>query len=115
MRRLQKGLAPAAIVSAPSHSPFTIDDTRKTIHYCQQLLSLSRTEYRLLQILIAAPGRVFSRETLMKNAWEHPDVSLDRTVDTHIKLLRQQLRSINPDVEAIITHRGVGYALKDDG
>lgn len=120
LRRLQKGqTATANLVnsnqakSAATKTPFVVDDTRKTIHYYNQKLTLSRTEYRLLQILIESPGRVFNRASLMQQAWEHPDVSLDRTVDSHIKLLRNQLRQITPDDEPIITHRGIGYALKE--
>jgi two-component system, OmpR family, catabolic regulation response regulator CreB len=116
LRRLQKAqtatLNPAAPVLAAS-SPFVVDDARKTIHYCNQKLTLSRTEYRLLEILIASPGHVFTRDALMQQAWEHPEVSADRTVDSHIKMLRNQLRQIKPDDEPIITHRGIGYALKE--
>jgi two-component system, OmpR family, catabolic regulation response regulator CreB len=120
LRRLQKAqTATAKLVGAEqaksitTNSPFMVDDARKTIHYCNQKLTLSRTEYRLLQMLIESPGRVFTREALMQQAWEHPDVSLDRTVDSHIKLLRNQLRQIGPNDEPIITHRGIGYALKE--
>jgi two-component system, OmpR family, catabolic regulation response regulator CreB len=120
LRRLQKAqTATAKLVGAEqaksiaTNSPFVVDDSRKTIHYCNQKLTLSRTEYRLLQMLIESPGRVFTREALMQQAWEHPDVSLDRTVDSHIKLLRNQLRIIAPNDEPIITHRGIGYALKE--
>lgn len=120
LRRLQKSqTATASLVnvkqakSVATKTPFVVDDARKTIHYCNQKLTLSRTEYRLLQILIESPGRVFTREALMQQAWEHPDVSLDRTVDSHIKLLRNQLRQIAPNDEPIITHRGIGYTLKE--
>ncbi|MEW6586989.1 MAG: winged helix-turn-helix domain-containing protein, partial [Nitrospirota bacterium] len=44
---------------------------------------------------------------------ENPDMSLDRSIDTHIKTVRQKLKSIRPDEDPIITHRGLGYSLKD--
>jgi two-component system catabolic regulation response regulator CreB len=50
----------------------------------------------------------------MDHAWEHSGVSLDRTVDTHIKTIRQKLKSIDPNYDPIVTHRGIGYALRDD-
>jgi two-component system catabolic regulation response regulator CreB len=49
----------------------------------------------------------------MDHAWEHSGISLDRTVDTHIKTIRQKLKAIYPDHDPIITHRGIGYALRE--
>jgi two-component system catabolic regulation response regulator CreB len=50
----------------------------------------------------------------MALAWEEPDMSLERTVDTHIKTIRAKLKQIEPELEIIITHRGIGYSLKED-
>ena len=75
-------------------------------------LELTRYEYRLLKTLLARPGRVFSRDDLMTQAWEDPGASLDRTVDAHIKTLRAKLRAIAPEQETIVTHRGLGYSLR---
>jgi len=49
----------------------------------------------------------------MAQAWDEPDASMDRTVDAHIKNLRAKLRAIRPDLDPILTHRGVGYALRE--
>ncbi len=76
-------------------------------------LDLTRYEYRLLSVLLARPGRVFSRDRLMEQAWEDPGASLDRTVDAHIKTLRAKLRAVVPDQEIIQTHRGLGYSLRN--
>ena len=92
---------------------FETDDQKMQICYCNENLELSRTEYRLLKLLIGAPGRVYSREQLMNQAWEHSAVSLDRTVDTHIKTIRQKLKAIYPEFDPIVTHRGMGYALRE--
>lgn len=94
--------------------PFEIDEKRNSISYFSEPLKLSRYEYRILKILIEHPGWVYSREQLMEMAWEEPDVSLLRTVDAHIKNLRQKLKKIDPDAEAIVTHHGSGYALAED-
>ena len=67
----------------------------------------------MLDILIKAPGRVYSREKLMDMAWEEPEASMDRTVDAHIKSLRAKLRAVRPDLDPIVTHRGLGYSLKE--
>ena len=90
---------------------FAVDETRAEIRFRNQPLELTRYEYRILKTLVAEPGRVFSRQELMDAAWEHPDVSLERTVDTHIKQLRAKLKSIDTGAGPIRTHRGIGYSL----
>lgn len=112
LRRLQKQHI-AASLPAAVETPFHIDEERKRISYIGVWLELSRTEFRLLRVLVGKPGRVFSRDELMHHAWEHPDVSLERTVDTHIKLLRAKLRAVRPEPDPIVTHRGLGYALRE--
>jgi two-component system catabolic regulation response regulator CreB len=67
----------------------------------------------LLAALLAAPGRVFSRDQLMTAAWEDPGAAFDRTVDAHIKTLRAKLRDAAPDADPIVTHRGLGYSLRE--
>lgn len=93
---------------------FKVDDEKMQITYQSQILELSRTEYRLLKLLAKSPGRVYSRDQLMDHAWTHSGISLDRTVDTHIKTIRQKLKAICPDHDPIVTHRGVGYSLSED-
>lgn len=92
---------------------FVIDDERCEIRYHGTPLSLSRYEYRLLAILAQKPGRVYTRDQLMEQAWEEPEASLDRTVDAHIKTLRGKLRAVRPEEDPIRTHRGMGYSLKE--
>lgn len=93
--------------------PFSVDTNKGQITYFGQVLPLSRYEFRLLEIFINHPGWIYSREQLMRMAWEEPDMSLERTVDTHIKTLRAKLRAVHSDGDVIITHRNAGYALKD--
>ncbi len=93
---------------------FKIDDEKMLITYRNEHIELSRTEYRLLKLLVNSPGRVYSRDQLMNHAWEHAGFSLERTVDTHIKTIRQKLKAIYPNHDPIVTHRGIGYSLRDD-
>jgi len=95
-------------------TPFEIDDARHCASYCGQLLDLSRYEFRILRILVTRPGWVYSRDKLMRMAWEDPGTSMERTVDAHIKTLRAKLREVRPGIEAIVTHRGVGYSLREE-
>jgi two-component system catabolic regulation response regulator CreB len=50
----------------------------------------------------------------MDSVWEEPELSMDRTVDAHIKNLRAKLRAVKPELDPIVTHRGTGYALKEN-
>lgn len=90
------------------------DEAKCRISYQGKPLDLTRNEYRLLGALLAAPGRVFNREQLMTAAWDDPGASLDRTVDAHIKTLRAKLRAVAPDSDPIVTHRGLGYSLREE-
>lgn len=115
LRRFQKAPAvqqPVPAAETPPSVGFHVDDARHAIFYRGERLTLSRYEYRLLKILVERPGWVFSREQLMEMAWDAPEASMDRTVDAHIKLLRSKLRAIHPE-DPIVTHRGVGYSLKE--
>ncbi len=103
----------AAAATAVGITPFQVDSERMVISFFRSPLELSRYEYRLLLAFIEKPGRVWSREQLMEKAWDSPESSLERTVDAHVKSLRSKLREVKPDVEAIRTHRGLGYSLTE--
>jgi len=115
IRRAQTSRQPEETKSSEvSDLPFQIDHERWVIHYFGQALVLSRYEFRLLAALIEKPGRVYSRAQLMDKAWEEPDASMERTVDTHIKSVRAKLRVLRADIDPIITHRGIGYSMRED-
>lgn len=103
--------SPAPKPQANSSTPLVIDEARCQAVYYGTPLQLSRYEFRMLRAFAAQPGRVFTREQLMEHASEEPDAAMERTVDTHIKTLRSQMRSVRGAVDPIITHRGMGYSL----
>jgi two-component system, OmpR family, catabolic regulation response regulator CreB len=94
--------------------PFTIDEGRRQITYYGAVVSLSRYEYAILRVLVTRPGQVFSREQIMHLCWDEPEMSLDRTVDAHIKNIRNKLKEVRDDLDPIVTHRGTGYSLRED-
>jgi len=102
------------VTERPTLQTFRVNESKRQISYLGQPLDLSRYEYNLLTLFIHRPGHVFSREQLMEMAWDEPEASMDRTVDAHIKNIRAKLKNIAPDMDPIVTHRGVGYALKED-
>ena len=95
------------------HPAFAVDEQKRRIAYHGSVLELSRTEYELLAVFLRRPGQVYSRDQLKTLVWEQPGTSLERSVDGHIKNLRAKLKSIAPDDDPIVTHRGVGYSLKE--
>jgi two-component system, OmpR family, catabolic regulation response regulator CreB len=97
---------------APSTTLFQADEDKRRITLRGQLLDLSRYEYGLLLLLMKNPSRTYSREQLMQLVWASPDESFDRTVDTHIKVLRQKIRAVDASLNPIKTHRGVGYSFE---
>lgn len=95
-------------------SLFRIVEEKRQIIYCDQRLELSRYEYDILVLFIQRPGRIYSRENLMELVWDEPEMSTDRTVDAHIKNIRKKLKAVRVDIDPIITHRSVGYSLKEN-
>lgn len=93
---------------------FLIDSERKTIHYYQQLLQLTRFEFCLLQALVEQPGRVFSRDQLLTAVGATADAGYDRSIDGHIKTLRAKLRAVNAAADPIKTQRGFGYSYQPE-
>jgi len=93
---------------------FQIDVDRRQIRYHSQLLDLTLHEYRLLETLLGHAERVFTRAQLLERGWDDPDHRLERTIDSHIKSLRNKLHEIRPEADPICTHRGVGYSLIPD-
>jgi two-component system catabolic regulation response regulator CreB len=111
--RRATGGGPVELATVAS-STWAHDVAKCRIAYRGHALELTRNEYRLLAALLAAPGRVFSREQLMTAAWDDPGAALDRTVDAHVKLLRAKLRDVAPEGDPIVTHRGLGYSLREE-
>ncbi len=103
-----------AYQNPPAGSAFKVDPARRQIVYFGHPLDLSKYEFNLIDAFIRRPGQVFSRDHLMALAWDDPNASMDRTIDAHIKNIRAKLKSIAPEIDPIITHRGVGYSLKED-
>ncbi len=91
---------------------FAINHDKRKISYCGEELIFSHYEYEIMLLLINNHGKVFSRAELMKEIWDTPEMSMDRTVDTHIKTIRAKLNKIKPCENPIVTHRGFGYSLE---
>lgn len=78
-----------------------------------QLLSLTATEFRLLEFLMSRPGVVFSREQLLDAVWGHDRAVTDRTVDVYILRLRQKIEDDPANPLLIRSVRGFGYSFNE--
>jgi DNA-binding response OmpR family regulator len=76
-------------------------------------LTLTATEFRLLEFLMSRPGVVFSREQLLDAVWGHDRAVTDRTVDVYILRLRQKIESDPANPLFIRSVRGFGYSFND--
>jgi phosphate regulon transcriptional regulator PhoB len=73
-------------------------------------IELTATEFKILEILSSKPGRVFSREQMLDNLWGNEKIVVDRTIDVHIKHLREKLGAAGRMIKNI---RGVGYKIEE--
>ncbi|MCC8193273.1 MAG: two-component system response regulator CreB [Deltaproteobacteria bacterium] len=113
LRRSAAGTVPGGGTAAPAEG-LRIEAEKLQALYGGRKLDLTRYEFKLLALLAARPGYVFSREAIMDAVWGGDSPSLDRTVDAHVKSLRAKFRDIGAPADLILTHRGTGYALRDD-
>lgn len=90
---------------------FEIHSPSQRIFYRSKVLDLSLQEYRILSLLLSQPGWIFSREKIAELAWQDSAAVFDRTIDAHIKNIRQKLSTIDSKSSPIITHRGMGYSI----
>ena len=91
--------------------PITVDNSRHKVIAYQKEISLTLMEFKLLVILMERAGRVQSRDQLLSDVWDiHSEVST-RTVDTHVKRLREKLGKTGKLIDTVI---GVGYRFKQE-
>ncbi|HUS17396.1 MAG TPA: response regulator transcription factor [Chloroflexia bacterium] len=86
-----------------------IDTARRTALFAGRPLDLRPREFDLLALLVAHPGQVLTREVLLERVWGATDFFDPRTVDVHIRRLRDKLAAANPTATPIGTERGIGY------
>jgi DNA-binding response OmpR family regulator len=90
------------------HKSVKLDYQTQACTIKDKSIELTTKEFQLLYKLIASPNRIFTREQLMNEIWGYDSESYERTVDTHIKRLREKLTT--KDFE-IVTVRGLGYKV----
>ena len=91
-----------------------MDPARHHVTWDDRPVSLTVTEFLILEALAARPGVIKSRNQLMDAAYPDDVFVDDRTVDSHIKRMRRKFRSVDPEFRAIETLYGAGYSFNDD-
>jgi len=89
-----------------------IDTERKAVVLDGQPVDLTAMEYKLLELLSGAPGRVFSRAQILDHLKDEPDAPFERTIDSHLARLRRKLGDDARDPRYVDTVRGLGYRFK---
>lgn len=90
-----------------------LDPERHTCHWDNKPVTLTVTEFLILQALATRPGVVKTRDALMDAAYDDQVYVDDRTIDSHIKRLRKKFKVVDDDFEMIETLYGVGYRFKE--
>jgi two-component system phosphate regulon response regulator PhoB len=103
---LERGKAGEESGDTLKFGDLTIDDPRHLVSWRGKEIDLTATEFKLLSLLAQRRGRVQSREQLLRDVWEYNSLVDTRTVDTHMRRLREKL---GPAAKYLDTVRGVGY------
>jgi DNA-binding response OmpR family regulator len=90
-----------------------LDLGRRTVEVHGRPAQLTYVEFELLRTLVANPGRVYSRRMLLESLWGAAEYREPRTIDVHIRHLREKLEKDPGEPEYILTVRGVGYRFRD--
>ena len=91
----------------------TLDTDRREARVDGRALDLTYVEFELLRTLVAQPGKVFSRRGLLQAIWGDSSYREPRTIDVHVRHLREKLERDPSEPELILTVRGAGYRLRE--
>ena len=113
LRRASLASAPESAGGALTRGHISIDPERRSASRDGQSVELTMKEFDLIEFLMRSPGRVFSREQLLDLVWGYDYQGDTRTVDVHVRRLREKLEPDPAHPEHIITKWGVGYYFAD--
>src|SRR3954447_11581518 len=113
LRRARTVQAPPGESERIERDGLVIDIPRRAVEVRGADVQLTYVEFELLRTLAASPGRVFSRRMLLESLWQSADYRDPRTIDVHVRHLREKLEVEPRTPEYILTVRGVGYRFRD--
>ena len=109
LRREEMDVEPAAM----EIGPFRLDRTGRRVFLAGRELSLTSTEFNLLEFFVTHPGRAYSRDQLLESVWGEMRNVTPRTVDVHVRRLREQIEEHAENPRRLTTVRGFGYRFED--
>jgi len=109
----EEGAAPTEAAKILERGKLKLDPERHTCHWDNKPVTLTVTEFLILQALAQRPGVVKTRDALMDAAYDDQVYVDDRTIDSHIKRLRKKFKQVDDDFDVIETLYGVGYRFKE--
>jgi DNA-binding response OmpR family regulator len=114
LRRSRMPGAGQAVAEPIQIGDLYIDFERRAVTVREDPVQLTFVEFEILGALARAPGRVMSRETLLQHVWGDSDYRDPRTVDVHIRHLREKVERQSRSPEYLLTVRGVGYRFREE-
>jgi DNA-binding response OmpR family regulator len=96
-----------------SRGELVLDAAKRKVTLRGKVVSLTRSEFNILQLLMNSPGRVFTRDDLLESLYPRGAYVVDRVVDVHVGKLRQKIETDVSNPAYILTIRGVGYEFSD--
>jgi DNA-binding response OmpR family regulator len=109
LRRGEMEDEPAAVAIGP----FRLDRAARRIFQGEREIQLTSTEFGLLEFFMTHPGRAYSRDQLLESVWGEQRYVTPRTVDVHIRRLRERIESEPDNPRFLTTVRGFGYRFQD--
>ena len=109
---LRRSAAAAPAADLLHFGEIELDDTARSVRSAGAPVELTYKEYALLHLFLEHPGEVLARERIMKEVWDTDDLLESRTIDMHVRTLRQKLGAAG---DTIRTVRKVGYKLSMEG
>jgi DNA-binding response OmpR family regulator len=113
LRRASVSRSPAAGGELIAVDGLEIDVARRAVEVRGAPVRLTYVEFELLRTMAAHPGRVYSRRMLLESLWGDADYREPRTIDVHVRHLREKLERDPAEPEYLLTVRGVGYRFRD--
>lgn len=114
LRRSAMSLEPDDGEEVVEAGDLRIDPLKRTVTVGGEPVELTFVEYELLLAMAGSPGRVWSRDQLLGQVWGSSDYRDPRTVDVHIRHLREKIEKEPASPEHLLTVRGVGYRFRDE-
>jgi DNA-binding response OmpR family regulator len=113
LRRVAAPRPPAPGEEVISADGLVIDVGKRTVRVGDKPVQLTYVEFELLRTMASHPGRVYTRQMLLESLWGGFEYREPRTIDVHVRHLREKLERDPKEPEFILTVRGVGYRFKD--